>query len=165
MRALIVVMVLLLGLPSAVSAASGKTLEVTVDAAGIRASHAQRYPVNAHVRVVVHVQPGVALDDFAMTVTRTGAEGAPIALRWNGNGERIGDVVLPAAGAYDVAMTARVGGVRYPAPPVTIVATNAPLATMPVRTVALAAMPFLGALFGFFYFRRGGRLAKPVAPV
>jgi hypothetical protein len=71
------------------------------------------------------------------------------------------DVKLPSAGAYDVAMTAQVSGVKYPAPPITIHGTSNALAVMPMRTVALATVPFVGALAGLFFLRRSRRDETP----
>jgi hypothetical protein len=54
-----------------------------------------------------------------------------------------------------------VSGVKYPAPPITIHGTSNALAVMPMRTVALATVPFVGALAGLFFLRRSRRDETP----
>jgi hypothetical protein len=158
MKALLAALVVLVATTAPALAAGRHDLDVTIDGSGFRSTHPARYAVSKPIHVHVHAASDAHLEAFSMVIDRAGASPIPVALQKTGADEYTGDVKLPAAGTYDVAMTAQVGGVRYPAPPVVIEATSAPLANMPVRTVAvLASVPFLGALAGLFFFRKSKR--------
>jgi hypothetical protein len=157
MKAFLATLVVLAATAAPALAAGSHDLDVAVDSTGIRSSYPERYAINKPVHVHVHASDDVALQGFSIVLSHDGAAPIPVALRKIDATEYAADVKLPSAGAYDVAMTAQVSGVKFPAPPVTIHGTSNALAVMPVRTVALATVPFVGALAGLFFLRRSRR--------